>query len=165
MLKRKKYNAAEPTKLMRRALLCQERFRTDRTIDDISVMYKYFAMANRVVAHGIPKYCFSRHSGNISAFTTNSKLWTAERMKEYFIAFRERTEYLSNKLPGIAEYVQYSEWSYMISMCNKISINHLTDCKEHLVYVKNELKEHYDEFYNSPYIEEFEREYMEKYIR
>ena len=164
MLRRKKYNAAEPTKLMRRSLFEEVRFRPDRTIDDISVMYKYFAAAKRVVAHGKPKYCFWRHPGNISAFTTNDKLWTAERLDEYFTAFRERTEYLSDKLPAIAAYVQYSEWSYMISMCNKICSNNLAGCDKQLAYVKTELTKHYDEFYNSPYIEEFEREFMRKYI-
>lgn len=164
MLRRKKYNAAEPTKLMRKTLFDVVRFHPDRKIDDISVMYKYFAEARCVVAQGKPKYCFWRHPGNISAFTTNDKLWTPERLDEYFLAFRERTEYLSKKLPGIADYVQYSEWSYMISMCNKISTNNLENCDKQLKYVKDELSKHYDEFYNSPYIEEFEREFMKKYI-
>ncbi len=164
MLKRKKYNAAEPTKLMRKTLFEQVRFHPERKIDDISVMYKYFAAAECVVAQGAPKYCFWRHPGNISVFTTNDKLWTPERLDEYFVAFRERTEYLSEKLPEIADYVQYSEWSYMISMCNKISKNNLVDCDKQLKYVREELTKHYDEFYHSPYIEEFEREFMKKYI-
>lgn len=164
MLKRKKYNAAEPTKMMRKILFEQVRFHPERKIDDISVMYKYFAAAGCVVAQGTPKYCFWRHPGNISVFTTNDKLWTPERLEEYFVAFRERTEYLSEKLPAIADYVQYSEWSYMISMCNKISRNNLVDCDKQLKYVKEELTKHYDEFYHSPYIEEFEREFMKKYI-
>ena len=113
MLRRKRYNAAEPTKMIHRRLFEEVQFRPDRTIDDISTMYKYFALAKKVVAHGIPKYCFWRHPGNISIFTTNDKLWTAERLDEYFLAFRERTEYLSQMHPEIADYVQYSEWSYM----------------------------------------------------
>ena len=64
----------------------------------------------------------------------------------------------------IADYAQYSEWSYMISMCNKISKNHLVSCQAQLKFVKKELEEHYEEFYNSPYIEEFEKEFMRKYI-
>ena len=165
MLRRKKYNAAEPTKMMRRSLFENIPFNTEREIDDISSMYKYFAEAKCVVAHGVPKYCFWRHPGNISAFTTNDKLWTPERLDEYFTAFRERTLYLSERLPLIADYVQYSEWSYMISMCNKIIKNDLSDCAKQLAYVKKELTEHYDEFYNSPYIEEFEKEFMRAYIK
>lgn len=164
LLKRKKYNAAMPSKLMRRELFDKIRFRTEGKYDDITVVYKYFAEAKKVVAYGLPKYCFWRHSGNNSAFTTNDLLLTPEQLDEYFEAFRERTEYLSEKLPDIADYAQYSEWSYMISMCNKIEKNHLQQCSKQLALVKKELTAHYDEFYNSPYIEEFEKEFMRKYI-
>lgn len=165
LLKRKKYNAAMPSKMLRKEIFDKIRFRTVGKYDDISVVYKYFAEAKVVAAHGIPKYCFWRHSGNNSAFTTNDLLLTPEQLDEYFEAFRERTEYLSEKLPDIADYAQYSEWSYMISMCNKISSNNLEKCKVQLRFVKEELTKHYDEFYNSPYIQEFEKEYMRKYIR
>ena len=117
-----------------------------------------------MVAHGEPKYCFWRHPGNNSAFTTNDLLLTPEQLDEYFDAFRERTEFLSAKLPKIADYAQYSEWSYMISMCNKISKNNLVSCQKQLEFVKKELTEHYEEFYESEYIEEFEKEFMRKYI-
>lgn len=165
LLQRKKYNAAMPSKLMRRELFDQIRFKTEGKYDDISVVYKYFAAANRVVAHGIPLYCFWRHPGNNSAFTTNDSLLTPEQLEEYFAAFRERTQYLSQKLPKIADYAKYSEWSYLISMCNKISKNHLENCARQLEFIKKELAEHYAEFYYSPYIEDFERELMRNYIR
>lgn len=164
LLKRKKYNAAMPSKLLRRELFENIRFRTEGQYDDISVVYKYFADAKRIAAHGLPKYCFWRHPGNNSAFTTNDLLLTPEQLNEYFEAFKERTEYLSEKLPAIADYARYSEWSYMISMCNKIEKNRLENCREQLIFVRAELTKHYEEFYNSPYIEEFEREFMRKYI-
>lgn len=164
LLKRKKYNAAMPSKLLRRDLFKGIHFRTEGKYDDISVVYKYFAKAKKVAAYGVPKYCFWRHEGNNSAFTTNDLLLTPEQLDEYFRAFRERTEYLSKELPAIADYAQYSEWSYMISMCNKIEKNHLENCKEQLAFVRKELAMHYEEFYGSPYIEEFEKEFMRKYI-
>ena len=164
LLKRKKYNAAMPSKLLKKELFDKIRFKTEGKYDDISVVYKYFAEAKKIAAHGIPKYCFWRHPGNNSAFTTNDLLLTPEQLDEYFEAFRERTEYLSVKLPDIADYAQYSEWSYMISMCNKISKNNLVACQKQLDFVKKELMEHYDEFYDSPYMQEFEREFMRKYI-
>lgn len=164
LLKRKKYNAAMPSKLMKRNLFEHIRFKTDGKYDDISVVYKYFAEAKKVVAWGVPKYCFWRHAGNNSAFTTNDLLLTPDQLNEYFEAFRERTEYLSKKLPKIADYAQYSEWSYMISMCNKISKNNLVQCSKQLAYVKQELSSHLDEFSSSPYIEEFERDFLAKYI-
>ena len=153
-----------PTKLVKRDLFKETRFRTEGKYDDIRVTYKYFASANKVAACGIPKYCFWRHPGNNSAFTTNDLLLTPEQLDEYFDAFRERTEYLSAKLPKIADYAQYSEWSYMISMCNKISRNKMVTCQKQLEFVKKELMEHYEEFYNSLYIQEFEREFMKEYI-
>lgn len=164
LLKRKKCNAAMPTKLVKRELFGDIRFLPEGKYDDIRATYKYFASANRVAAHGVPKYCFWRHPGNNSAFTTNDLLLTPEQLDEYFAAFRERTKYLSAKLPKIADYARYSEWSYMISMCNKISKNKLASCRKQLEFVKRELTEHYEEFYESPYIEEFEREFMRKYI-
>ena len=164
LLKRKRCNAAMPTKLVKQELFDEIRFRPEGKYDDIRATYKYFASANRVAAHGVPKYCFWRHSGNNSAFTTNDLLLTPEQLDEYFDAFRERTEYLSKKLPKIADYAQYSEWSYMISMCNKISRNNLVSCGKQLEFVKKELTEHYNEFYESEYIEEFEKEFMREYI-
>lgn len=164
LLKRKKYGAGMPTKLFSKKLFDTIRFENNRKYEDIHTTYKYFASAKRVTAHGIPKYRVFRHGGNNSNFTTNDLLLTPEQLDEYFEAFRERTVYLSNKLPKIADYVQYSEWSYMISMCNKIEKNHLEQCSKQLEFVKNELLAHYDEFYHSPYIEEFEKEYMKRYI-
>ncbi len=165
LLKRKKYNAAMPTKMLRRELFDKIRFDNTGKYDDISVVYKYLANAKKVVAHGLPKYCFCRHVGNNSAFTTNDLLLTPDQLNEYFAAFRERTKYLSRILPEIADYAQYSEWSYMISMCNKISRNNLVTCKKQLDFVKEELSRYYDEFYYSPYIQDFEKEFMKKYIR
>lgn len=164
LLKRKKYGAGMPTKLFSIKLFDTIRFENNRKYEDIHTTYKYFASAKRVAAHGIPQYRVFRHGGNNSSFTANDLLLTPEQLDEYFEAFRERTVYLSNKLPKIADYAQYSEWSYMISMCNKIEKNHLEQCSKQLEFVKNELLAHYDEFYHSPYIEEFEKEYMKRYI-
>jgi len=164
LLKRKKYGAGMPTKLFSKKLFDTIHFENNRKYEDIHTTYKYFASAKRVAAHGIPKYRVFRHGGNNSSFTTNDLLLTPEQLDEYFEAFRERTIYLSAKLPKIADYAQYSEWSYMISMCNKIEKNHLKQCSKQLEFVKSELMAHYDEFYNSPYIEEFEKEFMKVYI-
>lgn len=165
LLKRKKYSVGMPAKLFKSTLFSEIRFSPDRTYEDIHTTYKYFALAERVVAYGIPKYRILRHPGNNSGFTTNDFLLTPEQLDEYFEAFRERTSYLAEKLPSVADYAQYSEWSYMISMCNKIEKNHLTHCQKQLAFVRSELTKHYDEFYQSPYIEEFEKEFMKKYIK
>lgn len=164
LLKRKKYNAAMPTKLLRKELFDQIRFVENGKYDDITVVYKYFALANKIVADGTPLYSFYRHESNNSAFTTNDKLLTPEQLEEYLAAFKERSEYLAKKIPSIGDYAKYSEWSYMISMVNKIESNHLENCNNQLTEMRKELKNHYDDFYNSPYIELFEKEFMDKYI-
>lgn len=165
LLKRKKYNAAMPTKLLKRELFDKIKFKEDGKYDDITVTYKYLANSKKVVYYGLPKYCFYRHENNNSSFTTNDLLLTPFQLDEYFEAFRERTKYLSSILPDIADYAQYSEWSYMISMCNKIEKNNLSECSEQLKLVKEELSSNYDEFYTCPYIENFEKEFMLKYIK
>lgn len=165
LLKRKECNAALPTKLIRRKLYEGVEFPAWSTHEDIFVTYKLFAKANKVVAITDKKYCFVRHGKNISAFTTNDRLLTPEQLDEYFGAFRERTEYLSKLLPEIADYALYSEWSYMISMCNKIESNHLMNCKSQLEHIRTVLVKNYNEFYNGRYIENFEKEWMDKYIR
>jgi glycosyltransferase involved in cell wall biosynthesis len=165
LLKRKKYNSGFPTKLFRNRLIESIRFKTERKYDDIYVCYKVFANSFKIVAHGKPKYRIRRHENNNSNFTTDDTLIKPEQLEEYFIAFEERTKYLSDKLPEIAEYAKYSEWSYMISMCNKIITNNLTNCSKQLDHIKKELTINYDEFYYGKYIEEFEKEFMNLYIR
>lgn len=165
LLKRKKFNAATPTKLWKKEICDAIRFPEIGKYDDITIVYKWFAEGEKIVAGEKPQYCFNRHDTNNSCFTTNDALLTPEQLEEYFEAFRERTEYLSKKLPKTADYAQYSEWSYMISMCNKIISNNLTKCQKQLNYVIQELTLHKQEFISSPYIEEFEVEYMEKYIK
>lgn len=164
LLKRKKYNAGMPTKLFARHLLEEIPFCENSVYDDIAIIYKLFAAARCTVGEGKPKYYCYRHPGNHSVFTTNDAFLSPAQLDEYFHVFRERTEYLSAVLPEIADYVRYSEWSYQISMCNKIMRNRLINCREQLSYAVRELTLHQDEFYNSPYIEPFEQEYMQQYI-
>lgn len=165
LLKRKKYNAAYPSKLLKRELFDKIKFREDGKYDDITVIYKHFALASCVVAGGEPKYCFMRHTGNHSAFTTNDSLLNETQLTEYLEAFRERSIWLGENLPNIRKYAKYSEWSYMISMCNKIEKNHLEHCYNILQKIKVELSQNYNSFFNSEYILDFEKEWMERYIR
>lgn len=164
LLQRKECNAALPSKLIKREVFDDVEFPPESVHEDIFVTYKLFAKAKKVAVLKEKKYCFVRHGKNISAFTTNDKLLSPAQLDEYFNAFRERTLYLKRKLPEIGEYAQYSEWSYMISMCNKIESNQLENCAKQLEYIKKELLKNYDVFYNSEYIQDFEKEWMTRYI-
>lgn len=165
LLGRKKCSAAMPTKLFKKELFKTVFFQKESVHEDIFVTYKLFANAGVIAASGEPKYYFVKHDTNISGFTMKDSLITPDQLEEYFRAFRERTHYLSSKLPEIKDYVQYCEWSFLISMCNKILVNDLQDCKEQLEKIKKELKLNYDDFYESRFIEEFEKKFMVKYIK
>lgn len=164
LLNRKKYNVAMPTKLLKRELFDKVRFRDIGKYDDVTVGYRYFAEANKIVGLGMPKYTFYRHETNNSIFTTNDLLLTPEQLEEYFEAFSERSEYLSRKLPQLTGFARYTEWSYMISMCNKIISNNLVNCGEQLEHIKRTLIQNYDEFYNSEFLKDFEKNWINQYI-
>lgn len=161
---RKKYNVAFPTKLFRRELMEQLRFPEDGKYDDIALMYRLLAEAHTVVYHGLPKYTFYRHPGNNSAWTTDHSLLTPETLQEYLDAYRTRTQWLSEKFPGSADEFRYFEWSFMISMVEKITRCHLKDCMQQREEMIQTLRENQSKFLNSPNLLEFEQEWMGKYV-
>ena len=162
---RKKYNVAFPTKMFRKELADQLRFSEDGSYDDIALMYKLLALADRGVAyHGLPKYTFYRHPGNNSAWTTNHSLLNAATLDEYLNAYRTRTEWLSEKFPNSAEKFQYFEWSFMISMVEKIRRLKLNGCDKQLSSMMQELSEHRAAFLDCPEILDFERAWVEQLL-
>lgn len=161
---RKKYNMAFPTKLFRRELTEKLRFPEEGAYDDIALMYKLLAGAKRVAYHGLPKYTFYRHESNNSAWTTNHKLLTPETLDEYLTAYRTRTEWLSGLFPGSAPAWRYFEWSFMISMVEKITRLEIPGCGRQLAVMKEELLKHREEFLNAPEILDFEKEWIGKYL-
>lgn len=164
MMWRKRYNTGFPTKLIKRALFDKNRFAETGQYDDISLMYKILAQSERTAAHGLPKYHVYRHEGNNSSATTKDNLITPEYLESYRTAYRERTEWLCDYFPEEKEYWWYFDWSFQISMVNKIESNRIENCEKHLYEMKQELKEHKEEFLNSPHLLEFEKKWMEEYI-
>ncbi|MDE7245824.1 MAG: glycosyltransferase [Oscillospiraceae bacterium] len=161
---RKKYNMAFPTKLFRRELVNQLRFPEEGAYDDIALMYKLLAAAKQIAYHGLPKYTFCRHGGNNSAWTTNHSLLNASTLDEYLQAYRTRTEWLSGLFPDRAPTWRYFEWSFIISMVEKITRLNIPECEKQLVAMKRHLRVHREEFLNAPEIQEFEKKWMEEYI-
>jgi len=156
LLKREKYNVGTPTKLFKRYIFEKNNFLTDKKYDDVNVVYKFFVSAKKVVACGEPLYVVNRHESNNSNFTRNNA-WDEERLSEYIKAYEDRTEYLINKLPNIADYVIYTKWSYFISMCNKIKNYKLKDCENLYKYMKQCLLDNFEALYSSKYVTEEER--------
>ncbi len=165
LCEREKFNAATPTKLWNRQLFNSIKFENYGNFDDISTVYKLIASANTVALQGVPKYTFIRHEGNNSGFTDHDHFLSPSQLEEYFAVYRNRTIYLSDIYPANADYFLYSEWSFLISMCNKIISNQLTRCNMQLSYIINVLKPNYYTFLQSKYIKDFEKEYLQKYIK
>lgn len=161
---RKKYNMAFPTKLFRRELMETLRFLENGSYDDIALMYRLLAEARTVAYHGLPKYTFYRHEGNNSAWTTNHELLTPETLEEYLTAYRTRTGWLSERFPNSAETFRYFEWSFMISMVEKIKRLKLQGCERQKESMVSELEEHSEEFLNSGHCQKFEKQWMYQYI-
>lgn len=164
LLRRKKFNAGFPTKMFRSALISGLQFSENDKFDDIGLMYRLIANAHQVAYHGLPKYHVLRHTGNNSSWTTNHQMLTPEILKEYLNAYRARTAWLCEWFPESAEAFQYFEWSFMISMIEKITRLELSCCASQLATMKRELQLHRDRFINAPEILDFEKEWMEAYV-
>ncbi len=161
---RQLYNCAMPTKLLRRELFDKIQFSDEGTYDDICTTYKYFANANKIAVYGLPKYVFYRHPGNNSSAATKHHLLNPKQLEEYLKAFRERTEYISKVLPSMRELARYSEWSYMISMIEKIERFQLNDCSQIEKFMKKEILDNLREFQECGYVLEFEKEWLKRYV-
>lgn len=160
---RKRYNMAFPTKLFRHNLIKDLRFPVEGKFDDISLMYKLMAKAQRIAYHGLSKYTFIRHENNHSAWTTDHSKLTSDTLDEYLQSYRTRTEWLSNKFPNSAAIFRYFEWSFMISMVEKINQYQLA-CNSQLNVMLEQLRSNSDEFVNCEYILDFEIVWMKKYL-
>lgn len=161
---RKDYNNGFPTKLFRRELFADLRFDEEARYEDIGLMYKILAEAGKVVYHGLPKYMVYRHESNNSLATTKSGALTAEYIDHYRLTYRERRIWLTERFPENAAYWRYFDWSFQISMVNKIVSGNVIDCEAHLREMRNELALNQDEFINCPWIVDFERELLERHI-
>ncbi len=135
LLNRRYFNVAPPTKLFRRSLFDKIRFPSGVLVDDIHTIYRVFARASVVVAHGVPLYRFRKHEGNMTNFIQTSRL-TEPLVLEYLSAFAERTETLCLQVPDVCQKARYAEWSYMISACQTIE----KLCKQECIGVLKEMK-------------------------
>jgi len=164
LLKRERIRAGMPTKLFRKEILQMYPFKEDCRHEDIHTIYKYLSEIRKGIIEGIPKYYFVRHGNNISYFTTDFTIIQPEQLEEYLNAFRERTTFICERFPNIADLVRYSEWSFMISMCHKIAENKLDSCNLQFDKMKSELILNREMLYTSKYLKDFEKGWLEKYL-
>ena len=161
---RRLYTSGFPMKLFRRKLAEGLRFSETDHYDDIGLIYRLFARARCVAYHGLPKYHVRRHSGNNSAWTTDHRLLTPETLEEYLTAYRTRTAWLSGLFPDRTAAWRYFEWSFMISMVEKINRYHLRHCDQIKTSMVEELRKYRVDFLNMPEILDFEKEWVMRYV-
>ena len=164
LIDRKYIRAGIPTKLYKREILEKYPFVENYKNEDIHTQYKYLLSANVVAMQGLDFYYITRHSNNVSGFTSNPGGWNYQTMKDYTEAYHNRTEFIREHAPNIYEHALYSEWSFMISMIDKIESFNIIDCRPLEDDFKKILAENRDKFTNMKYVQKFEIDWMEKYI-
>ena len=163
-LRRRYYTVGLPTKLIRRELFADLRFSESDRFDDIGFTPYLFSKANRVVYHGIAKYIVDRTSNNNSSWTQNYALLDAKTLSEYLRVYRKRTCFLCDKYPDNTDLWWYYELSFKISMVEKINRYSLVDCHVLLADMVNDLRESRERFLQFPWTQDFERDWMNKYV-
>jgi len=164
-LLRKYFNNGNATKLFRKTSEIEQiRYPEGSSYDDIYTMYKFFVAANAVAARGEEKYIVRRHLNNNSNATLEHEKITPEWLHDYLKAYRERTNYISQMLPELSGLAMWSEWSFMISMVEKITRLRLSDCYTQLEYMLAVLKENCEKFKQAEWTREFEKEWMKRYV-
>ena len=164
LLWRKNYNVAFPTKLIKKELFNENRFLESTKYDDIYLAPIILAEAKKIAYHGKSKYNFYRHQNNNSAWTQNHKLLDKATLKEYLEVYKNRTSYLCKKFPAKKATWEYFNWSFMISMVEKVIRLELQNCEEELEYMKKELITNKEKFLSYPEILDFEVEWVKEYI-
>lgn len=162
LLKREKYNVAPPAKLFKKSLFDGIPFKNGVLVDDIHTIYKVFSKADIIAVCGIPVYRWRKHQSNMTGFIESNRL-KPELLEEYLAMQKERIAYLSKNVPPITQRVRYAEWSYMISMCDKIKTYHLNECGFQYNKMIKELKRNFDNFVNSPFITSRESKLLQEH--
>lgn len=165
LLGRKYIRAGMPTKLYKKDILEKYPFEENFKNEDIHTQYKYLLAGRRVAIQGLDKYYITRHGNNVSRFTSDAGHWDVQTINDYLVAFHNRTEFIKQNAPNVYELALYSEWSFMISMVEKINRFKLIDCAEIYTSLLETLCEHKKQFMSMPEIKDFEKTWIERYIK
>lgn len=164
LLHRKNYNVAFPTKMIKKTLFDSLRFPEDVKYDDIYLMPKVLARAKKVAYHGKAKYHFNRHSGNNSAWTQNHRLLDLATLEEYLKVYSDRTKWLCEIFPDNVDSWKYFNWSFMLSMLEKINRYSLKDCEQIAEELLKELFANREQILSSKLLQDFERQWMRELV-
>jgi len=169
-LLRRYYNSGNATKLFRKnGEISEIRYPVHVQYDDIHTMYRFFAatgnQAVAVAAQGEAKYFVCRHGLNNSKAAKEHSTLSPEWLEEYLDAYRERTAYISRKMPNLSALAAWSEQSFMISMVEKINRYSISECAGYSELMRENLRWSYDGFLAAEWTRDFEREWMETYVK
>lgn len=164
LLWRKKYSVGFPAKLIQKTLFKNIRFDEVSKFDDIHLMPNILARAAKTAYHGLGKYIVNRHQNNNSKWTQNHLQISHDILSEYVSVYHKRTDWLCAKFPDNAHIWRYFEWSFMISMVEKVTRLNLQDCYTLRDALVAELQLHRDEFIHGRFALDFEKQWMEAYV-
>lgn len=163
-MRQKLFKVGFPGKLFRSSVIGNLRFPTDTIHDDCFLMHKALGNASRVAYDGILKYHIFHGSSSTTKWKDDFRLLTPELLTDLLESRKLRTEWCGERFPNSALLFQYFEWSYMISMVEKINRLHVTQCSRILDVMVQELSAHKNEFLSCEYCQPFERQWVEQYI-
>jgi glycosyltransferase involved in cell wall biosynthesis len=161
---RKLYSTAFPTKLIKRKIFT-ERFSETSKYDDIELMARILAKATFIAFDGTPKYTFERElPEHNSSWTRNLQLMKESDLSEYLYEYQRRAGWLCEIYPDNLKLWRYFEWSFMLSMTEKVTTYELTDCYALRDVMLGILRENRSAFAECEWIQKFEKEWLAKYV-
>jgi glycosyltransferase involved in cell wall biosynthesis len=164
LLWRKLYSVAFPTKLIKREIFTL-RFSETARYDDIELMANVLANANRIAYDGASKYTFERNlPEHNSQWSRNPSLLDQKTLDEYLDVYTSRTAWLCERFPNNVTLWRYFEWSFMLSMIDKITRYNLTDCYARRQSMLGALSANRATFERCGYLQAFEKEWLETYV-
>jgi glycosyltransferase involved in cell wall biosynthesis len=164
LLWRKFYNNQFILKLIKRSLFDDCRFSLDAKYDDIELMTTILARAEKIVFGGEPKYIINRHENCNSRWTQDNRYLDLQTLDEYLLVYRYRTDFLIEKFPEKEKLWKYFEWSFWLSMVEKVTRLNLKDCLNKKEELLAKLKENKDMLCELPYLQKFEKDWIGIYL-
>ena len=141
LLKRKMFNSAQGGKLYRKSLLENVELPIVEHYRDIHREYRVINNISKMVVSGTPLYYFSRHNSNVSGLDSPGQI-TPEKMRQHMEANTMRTEWLTEHMPEIKDFVLYCELSFMISLYERIYRLDVKSCFHIAQEMKNTLADY-----------------------
>jgi len=161
---RKLFKLGFPGKLFRRELIEGLRFPEDTVHEDCFLIDRVLGNAQRVAYDGTIKYHIFHGPTSTTKWKDDFRLMTPKILEELIRSRKLRTEWCSERFPDSAALFRYFEWSFMLSMVEKIKRLRIVQCNQDAEVMIQELSANKNEFLCCGYCQDFERQWMEQYV-